>query len=557
MDDMNIVPRIGGPHAGYLFEFRQDGVFFTVYPAGMMDMMFELSDMRQILKEYSVDDYDIEKLARTVREAAGVPVKLADSFILPPDWKPPTDEENGEVPVTGPLNKNYGSLTVEVSRDRMEVKVRFSIAEGQAIPTEEMVSEALQLKNVTFGIDLEAIQEGCKDGRPFVAARGIPSIPGEDAKLIKKFDMSAKGRPVANEYDQVDYKNLNLCIIARKGQILAERIPHTKGIPGTNIYGDKVPVKNGKPRPMPMGKNTEVQDDNFLVASIDGQIVENGNKISVDPHLVIRGDVGVGTGNIDFIGGVEIGGDVELGFKVKATGDVEIKGNVHGADVTARNIYVTGGIQGMSRGHIRAEEDVRANFAENADIEAGGNVYVNDVILHSTVRAGRVLQVEGGKGQITGGMMAAGEEISAAVIGNTANVVTRLSVGVNPLLQKQYQAALKEYMEAKKRLDQLNKTLNTLGKIDLNLLPKDKVDKINSLVRSQFPLAGKVERGEKQLKELDAELQKMKKGKIRVKDVMYPGARLSINAIIKNVQVEEKHCVQYVEDEFIRTGPYN
>lgn len=554
MDDKEFVPRVGSREAGYLFEFHPKGVLLTIYPS--LHAAFELSDMRQILKEYSVDDYDIGLLAQTVREAAGVPVKLADSYVLPPDWQPSSEEEALISEHKGPINKNYGSVTVEVSRDRMEAKVRFSIAEGQAIPTEEMVSDALQLRNVSYGIDLEAIAEGCKDGKPFVVARGKPSIPGEDAKIIKKYDMSAKGRPVANEYDQVDYKNLNLCILARKGQLLAERIPHTKGIPGINIYGDNVPVKNGKPRPMPAGKGTEIKDDNFIVAAIDGQIVESGNKIIVDPRLSIRGDVGVATGNIDFIGGVDIGGDVAQGFVVKATGDVEIKGHIHGGTVIARNIYVKGGILGMSRGKVHAEEDVRAHFVENADIEAGGNVYVNDVVMHSSIRAGKLLQVEGGKGQITGGMMAAGEEISASVVGNAANVITRMSVGVNPLLQKQYQATLKEYMEGKKRLDQLNRTLNTLGKIDLNLLPKDKVERINALVRSQFPLAGSVERNEKRLKEMDAELQKMKKGKIRIKDTMYPGCRLSINGIIKNVQVEEKHCVQYVEDEFVRTGPY-
>lgn len=549
----NMVPHVGGEQAGYLFEFKPEGVFLTVYPTLMSE--FELSDMRQILKEYSVDDYSLEALAKTVREASGLPVKIGYSYTLPPDWKPDEDTSNDVVFNTN-LNKNYGSVTVDVSRDRLEVKIRFNVTEDQAIPTVAMVNEALQLKNIQYGIDLKAIEEGCDTGRPFVAAKGIAPVNGEDAKLIKKYDLSAKGRPVANEYDQVDYKNLNLCIIAHKGQMLAERIPHTKGVPGINVYGDKVPAKNGKPRPMPLGKNTEVQDENFLIAALDGQIVENGNKISIDPRMEIRGDVGVATGNIDFIGGVLIGGNVNQGFKVKATGDVEIKGSILGGDVTARNVFVKGSIQGMSRGHVIATEDIRASFVENADIESGGNIYIHDVAMHSTIRAGQVLAVEGGKGQIIGGALAAGEEISANSIGNTANIITRISVGVNPLLQKKYKAALKEYMESKKRLEQLNKTLNTLGKIDVSLLPKDKVDKINALVRSQFPLAGAVERGEKQLKELDAELQKMKKGKVKVKDTMYPGTKLSINSILKNVQVEEKHCVQYVEEDFVRTGPY-
>ena len=64
---------VGGKSAGYLFEFKPDGVFFTVYPTDDSEMLFELSDMRQILKEYGVTDYDMGELARAVRAADGQP----------------------------------------------------------------------------------------------------------------------------------------------------------------------------------------------------------------------------------------------------------------------------------------------------------------------------------------------------------------------------------------------------------------------------------------------------------------------------------------------------
>lgn len=210
----------------------------------------------------------------------------------------------------------------------------------------------------------------------------------------------------------------------------------------------------------------------------------------------------------------------------------------------------------MNRGFIKARGDFHASFAENADIEAGGDIFIQDVAMHSTIRAGHHLIMDEGKGQITGGNLAAGEEIRARCIGNEANVITRLSVGVNPMLQKEYQQVLKEYNEAKKRLEMLNKTLSTLEKIDIKLLPPNKVEQLNSLVRSQFPLAGKVERSEKRLREIDAELQNMQNGRVCVADTMYPGVRLSINSIVKNVQVKESHCTQYVKDDFIMVGAY-
>lgn len=560
MDDFITTPRIGGQHAGYLFEFRSDGVYLTVYPSNEPGIQFELSDMRQILKEYSVEDYDLEMLARMVRETSGHPQRLSEHYILPSSWVKEKESKNqvavSSLAVQGNEHVKYGKVNIEVSRDKMEAKVRFEVGDGETVPSIQMIEEALKLRNVVHGVDIAAIGDAALSGTETVVARGTPAVNGTDAQLIRKFDVGAIGRPVADEYDRVDYKNLNIFCMATKGMILVERIPHTKGKPGMNVHGMTIRQKPGKPKPLPNGKNTIVEDENFVVADMDGQVVDTGSKVSVDPHLEIKGDVGVSTGNIDFNGGITVNGSVQAGFVLKATGDIEIKGMVSGAHVEGRNISIKGGVQGMNRGLIKAENNFQAAFAENANIEADGNVLITDVAMHSTIRAGHVLTVSGNRGMITGGFLAAGEAIEATVIGNSANVVTRLTVGVNPMLQKKYQTVLKEYNETKKRLDQVTKMLNTLGKIDISLLPPEKAERINALVRSQFPLAGTVERNERTLREIDAELQKMKKGKIKVKDTMYPGVRLSINSIIKNVQVEESHCCQYVEDDFIKIGPY-
>ena len=126
------------------------------------------------------------------------------------------------------------------------------------------------------------------------------------------------------------------------------------------------------------------------------------------------------------------------------------------------------------------------------------------------------------------------------------------------MLQKKYQDACKEYKESKQRLDQLMKTLNTLEKIKINIstLPPERAEQIRKLKLSKFPLAGKVERSEKLVRELDEERMKMQKGRIMVEDTVYPGTKLSINTLMKSLQTEEKHCSFMVDDDGIRTGPY-
>ena len=536
------IPDVGGQEAGYRFEFKEHGVYLTVYPNEGDSSLFELSDMQQVLTEYGAAEYDAALLAKVVRSADGKPYRIAEHFVAPVE----------EVP-SQPTEMKY---TIEVSKDHMEVKVRLDYRPGTIAPAFETIMGALQEKKIVYGINEEAIRKGLEGESDFIAARGKPQENGRDAEIKRNFSLQEKGKPAKMQYDKVDYKNLNLFVIARKGQVLVERIPHTSGPPGMPVFGNEVKPRAGKMRPLPAGKNTEVKDENFLIAAMDGQIVDNGSKINIDPQLSIKDDVGVGTGDIDFVGAVEINGSVQAGFKVKATGDISVKGMVNGGTVTGRNVYVAGGVQGMNRGTITAEEDVRVGFAENATIEAGNAIFIDDVALHSELRAGRLLAVEGKRGLIAGGYVAAGKEIRAKTIGNQAYTATKVVVGVNPMIQRKYQETCRSYAAAKKQLAQLTKTLNTLGKVDLTKLPPHRAAQISELTRAQFPLAAQVEREEKLIRELEDQIAQMKEGRVRVSDKIYPGTKIVINSVMKNVQAEEQHCTMTVVDDQVQVSPY-
>ena len=549
----NFYPTLGGPEAGYKFEFRNDGVYLTIYPNSAESLLFELSDMRQILRECGVIDYDITLLSRTLREASGEPQRISNPVEMSEELLQKI-ESGQSVDIN--QDEAYARLIVDVSRDRMKATIKYDTKNGSRLPTFEMVMDALVEKGVRYGIDEDEIRHGIESIAPFVAAQGTPPVNGENAYIDRKFDLGVKGRPVIDEYDRVDYKNLNLFVLVKANDTLAIRIPQTKGTPGKNVFGDTVAAQNGRPIPMPDGKNTKVLGEHQLIATINGQIVDTGSKISIDPRLVVKGSVGVGTGDIDFDGSVQINGDVKQGFVVKATGDIEIKGNVNGAEVTGRNVIVSGGVTGAKRGKVSAEFDVRAAFAENAIIEAGRDIYIADVSLHSTLRAGKRINVEGKHGQIIGGLIVSGEEINAKVIGNEAYVITRVSVGVDPNLQKEYHEVCKSYKEGKKRLLHITQTLNTLSKIDISALPQERIDQINAITRSQFPIAGQLKRDEQKILELEAKLAEMKNGKVKADDVIYPGARISINSVVKNVQEEYRHCTMSLQEGEVSLGQY-
>jgi protein of hypothetical function DUF342 len=508
---------------GFQLVVKTDGNYLTVYPESQDSTVIDLSTLRKRLEDEGVTEYDVLQLARVVRAADGFEVRL----------DPPV--EDGEENVVIPFS-------IEIPHDAMTAAVRFDEKKGNLPPSISDVLDALAAKKVVYGIDREAIGRGVARLTPFFAARGTAPEAGVDARIEKKFDMGEKGRPAARAYDRVDYKDMNIFIRAQMGDVLAVRIPETAGTPGKNVLGEDIAPKPGKAIALPQGKNTKIVNNHELVALIDGQVVDDGKKISVDPHLVIDSSVDVGTGNVDFAGSIEIKGDVESGFIVKATGDIEIKGMIGGAEVEGRNVIVHGGIRGMNIGKIRAVEDVRISFVENANISAGRDIFVNDVVLHSEMRAGHHVRVEGRRGIITGGKVGAGESIRAKIFGNNFYVQTNLNVGVDPNLKHRYDTLSKECETAVKRLTELRLSLATLKKQPLMSLSPRRREQLAEMTHEQFPLAGKIKKMQEELEQMQEELEQMKNGSIAASDTIYPGVNATINGVKKTIEEELRNA---------------
>ena len=192
----------------------------------------------------------------------------------------------------------YARLLVEMTRDRMKATIKYDTHEGARLPTKEMVLAALRDAGVVYGINEDSIENGIRSLTPFVAAEGLLPVAGENAYIDRKFNLGVQGKPIIDEYGKADYKDLNLFVLAKENQTLAIRIPQTKGTPGKNILGEVVPAQNGRPCPMPEGRNTKVVGEHRLIATVNGQIVDKGAHISVDPRLEIFFKAGPAAGQL-------------------------------------------------------------------------------------------------------------------------------------------------------------------------------------------------------------------------------------------------------------------
>lgn len=519
----------------YAITVTDDGLFLTVHPPEGNGYRVTEPVVLEDLKKRHVSEFDKHLTLRTIREAKGEPIKIAEPL------EPEIDPE----------------IQVIVARDRMEASLEIVTPKNSRPVTLDFVMNKIQECGIVFGIDHEAVQKAFeRPGLKVICARGQRATDGENGRIEYHIDMENKGRPTEQDDGRVDFKSLNIFTTVYEGELLAEKIPPTLGIPGTDILGYPAAAKPGKDIPLPIGKNVKAVDGNKLVAGIAGQLVIANNKISVIPLIEVKEDVDLSTGNIDFVGNVIVRGSVQAGFTVKAQGNVEICGTVSGGIVEGKNVIIRMGIQGMHRGHIKATESVIAKFIENANVFAGQDVTVNDVILHSKVSAGKKVIVEGRRGLIAGGTVIAGEEVRVKIAGTHMATNTELEVGVNPVLREEYQSIRKEIKKLEVSLDQTIKAIGILKTFDQSKMPQEKREMLLKLTKAQFHLVGQVETSRNRIIEIELALEEMRYGRIRISDVIYPGVKIVVGTLVKPIREQQKFVSFYAEDGEIKVGSF-
>lgn len=434
-----------------------------------------------------------------------------------------------------------GKANIIIERDLLKAYLEVVPPAGGGNPcTIDMAKQALAEKSISFGINEDSIKEALQEenwGYKILVAEGKAPVNGRDAKIIYKFPLpSERIGPKVDEKGNVNYHDLGLIYNVKMGQLLVEKIPGDEGIPGTSILGTEIPAKKGKDIRLPRGNNTVADEDELnLYATIDGHVTITDNKVIVNPVLTIARDVDYSTGDIDFVGNVCINGNINPGFKVNSGGDIEIRGFIDGAEVTAAgSILVKGGITGCLKTLIKARDSIHAHFVENSRLDAGKDIIVREAIMQSYIKAGGNIKVSDRKALIVGGTIQAGREVEAKVIGSQLATQTIVEVGVNPHLRDEYQILNRVKGEKKKTMDILNHNLQMFQKSGIspeNLSEKKKMELIKMLDNLKS-LRQELEQITERIAIIETEFQKTQAAKVRVMEIVYPGVRISIGQSI-------------------------
>lgn len=169
-----------------------------------------------------------------------------------------------------------------------------------------------------------------------------------------------------------------------------------------------------------------------LAASKKGYVTASEKKLKVSGIYEVSRDLNNRTGGVETAGSVLVIGSLSQGVTILSGGDVEVRGLIDDANITAAgSIVAKGGFSGGEKGKLSAGKDLYCQFVQQGTLEAQGNIVVDGSVMNATILCGKKLVVRG-NGFLVGGKVIAREGIEVNRIGSEAAVVTEIEVGGNP-----------------------------------------------------------------------------------------------------------------------------
>lgn len=529
-----------------LVRFAPEGVMLKVTPPAGNGNPISFKQAMSVLKDRNAKNIDEGMVKSVVKQADGEYIKVAEF-----DYNPMND----------------ATLTVDIIDFEMQATITAQApGPGGTDLSMDSIIGGLKNNSVIHGYLEDVIREFVDHPRynfPVTVAEGTKPKNGADAKIIYNFETDTDKIRLKESEGKVDFKELNKIQNVVEGQLLAKKIPAEEGEDGRTVTGKMLPAKPGADKELGVGKNVKLSDDGLSIsATTNGQVLLLNNKVNVEPVYVVQGDVNMKTGNVTHLGTIIVKGNVEDGFTLKASGNIEIYGTVGKCTLDAEgDIIVHQGITGKSEGVINSGRTVWSKFIENANVEVGENVVVTDGIINSQVDANKkvVCMSHGKRAKIVGGRIRAAEEVIAETFGSLSGSETIIEVGYDPK-SKARMAELTEQKEAlEKELEDLNLNIHTLAKQKKvrKKLPEDKEKFLRELVLTKKEKDAEMEKFENELKEIQEYLASLKSiGRVSAAKRVYPGVKIYVKDAFLNVRNEFKATAFINENGNVKMTKY-
>lgn len=425
--------------------------------------------------------------------------------------------------------------------------------EGDGITLEQFLGD-IHYEGIRYGVSQEEVQREFSFGylHIFPVARGKLPQPGVDGKITELFQRRKHMPLDVQNGGEVDFGQEAQFQPIRKGSVICLIRAAKDGIAGMDVTGEAIPCPPPVSPPVPQGRNTETgRGGQALIASADGILYMEDGLFCVHEQKIIEGGMEQFQGTLQVIGNVYIGGDVDGGACVEATGDIIISGKLGRARVTSTEgtIRVQQGVYGTKgETFLNAACQVQAPDIEGAEISAGTSV-ITETISNGIIRCGGLVYAMTGRGMILDSQIWAGDSILCLRAGNLAGGQNRFSVGYPPHVLESWERARKEQRQVQSTIETIWEPITTLRKKGSHISDREKA-LLDKLVEQRELYVERREALNAELKVLNKALDKRSKGRIRCEKI-YPLLNVRIGRLKEEITTIEEGCEIHVEENSI------
>jgi len=330
---------------------------------------------------------------------------------------------------------------ISISRDKTTASIQR--IKGMDLPGMITLPSLLNYigdQGIIFGIiedtAIEAwISNLATEEQPFMVARGKAPVASEDGHIKFHFENDFTNPGKLKSDGTIDFRDRGAIPYVHKGDLLAEKKPAKEGKEGMDVFGNPILVEDPLDPIFIFGSGTEIKEEELTIyAAIDGQPhVDAMGNITVNPELMIKGDVDFETGNIDFNGDIIVKGIVKEGFTVKGI-------SLTAQEIEGATIELSGDLHisaGITETTITSVGNVHAKFINHSIVAGFGDLIIQKEIIDSEVTISGACQ--NSAGHIISSKIIAKQGINAGKIGTSSSKPALLKIGVDEHIQNRIQ----------------------------------------------------------------------------------------------------------------------
>jgi uncharacterized protein (DUF342 family) len=458
--------------------------------------------------------------------------------------KPEINDEIKSVP-------SYAKILISARSESASVIVMPPVGAGAEMSLEQL-NEAVAAAGVCYGVRREVLAQIIESklyNIEFDIAEYTPPTPGKNGSISYRFERVPTALLIENEEGNVNYRELGLFKSVLKDTVIADITPPEEGIHGMDVLGRDIAPKPVSKAAFSTGVGTVLSEDGLrIIAAIDGVINFEKTAFVVRHDLNIKADIDYNTGNIKFLGNINISGNVGEGFKVESTGgNVVIYGAVFsGAEITAAGSITLK--QVCNHASVKAGGDINATFCEYCSLSADGDITAQTLIV-STVFCNGTLACKGG---LVGGNYTV---LSGAIINGNVGAPhypqTEIILGNNALLTEERDKLCSAIAKGEQEIIDLSMIVDYLNtkKREEFTITEEKEHMLGASVRSRIRKSRAVAEAKKRIEEIEHLLENVQELRMTVGGTVYGKTRFCINTAKCVVKDDLKNVSIYVDKE--------